>query len=706
MDNLRPFSRPRRALLSLLLGIVTLSFPTFGQSTPQSTEGECRELFPEHSFGEWKNVRAFAALREDGTVTTWGYKPFGGDSSLVADQLTNVKKIYSTAQAFAALKDDGTVVTWGDRENGGDSTEVADQLIHVKAIYSTGIAFAALREDGTVVTWGRKRYGGESKEVAQLLGHVKEIFSTQTAFAALKEDGSVITWGRDYYGGDSRSVSHKLTNVVRIYSTRGAFAALKRDGTVVTWGDPAQGGDSSSVAHKLTDIVEIFSTGRAFAALKRDGTVVTWGGNGLFGGDSSAVASELTNVVKIFSNTGAFAALRKDGSVITWDGTYRFFSQEGYKEYQEDLKKRLTNVVTIFSTSGAFAALKRDGTVVTWGYPMDGGDSSRIQDELYNIKTIASTTDVFAALRGDGTVLIWGAGDIAFKWLTNVKKIYSTARAFAALKNDGTVTAIHWDSWDTGSPSQFSYLNEEEATHIVNIFPNLCDKEYHLTEKLSSNTDGALCIQKITHAYNPKTGEERDFPTPCHVPEGWIQGYPPREGSAKPQKEKEIFLNSDKEALREYLLSSQYPFGESGIFLHYDFEETDPIYDWVFVTSGLVYQFHGKEATRKNIFGWKKLESKYNDDGTLSILDRGEYRPLSLHSNPWVMVRLDDWDLDGDRRFDWLLFRPPQQSPKGYTTSIFKLDGITSTGEFKYLPLSGLKVYPVGRKEYIFKPTP
>lgn len=29
------------------------------------------------------------------------------------------------------------------------------------------------------------------------------------------------------------------------------------------------------------------------------------------------------------------------------------------------------------------------------------------------------------------------------------------------------------------------------------------------------------CIQVITPARNPKTGEVKNFPTPCDVPEGW-----------------------------------------------------------------------------------------------------------------------------------------------------------------------------------------
>ena len=36
-----------------------------------------------------------------------------------------------------------------------------------------------------------------------------------------------------------------------------------------------------------------------------------------------------------------------------------------------------------------------------------------------------------------------------------------------------------------------------------------------------SEDKGIVCIQVITRARNPMTGEEKDFPTPCDVPKGW-----------------------------------------------------------------------------------------------------------------------------------------------------------------------------------------
>jgi len=62
--------------------------------------------YPGKYPGMCANAFAFAALKTDGSVVTWGDSNSGGDSSAVASELTNVKAIYSTCQAFAALKTD------------------------------------------------------------------------------------------------------------------------------------------------------------------------------------------------------------------------------------------------------------------------------------------------------------------------------------------------------------------------------------------------------------------------------------------------------------------------------------------------------------------------------------------------------------------------------------------------------------------------
>ena len=64
----------------------------------------------------------------DGSVITWGADQ-GGDSSEVAHKLASgVVQIRATGSVFAALKEDGSVVTWGDSGRGGDFSVVAGEL--------------------------------------------------------------------------------------------------------------------------------------------------------------------------------------------------------------------------------------------------------------------------------------------------------------------------------------------------------------------------------------------------------------------------------------------------------------------------------------------------------------------------------------------------------------------------------------------------
>jgi len=404
------------------------------------------------SGDEWSNGFAFAALKADGSVVTWGDPDFGGNSSGL-DFSAGVDTIFSNVFAFAALMLDGSVVTWGLGISGGDSSAVADQLSSgVVDIFSTGAAFAALKDDGSVVTWGEGSSGGNSSAVAaQLSGDVVRVFSTGSAFAALKADGTVVTWGDPDYGGVSTGVDFS-GGIATIHSNTTAFAAIKADGSVVTWGNPDAGGNSSEVSIDLTDVCSITSTTAAFAAMKADGSVVTWGDT-YYGGDSTSVAAALSSgIVQIYANEGAFAAVKDDGSVITWG--------HGPGGDSSAVAAALScGVVTIYSTQGAFAALKDDGSVVTWGDSGQGGDSAAVAADLSGgVYAIYSTGQAFAALKIDGSVVTWGNGAaggdssaVQPELCGCVYTIYSTSGAFAALMMDGRV--VTWGESDRGGDS-------------------------------------------------------------------------------------------------------------------------------------------------------------------------------------------------------------------------------------------------------------
>ncbi len=431
------------------------------------------------------NTFAVAALKADGSVVTWGTQGSGGDPGVysvsqftgttliadVSDQLQDgVQALYSTNSAFAALKADGSVVTWGNQSLGGDSSAVAAALESgVTEIFSTQTAFAALKEDGSVVTWGNQGQGGNSAGVAEALsGGVVTIHSTQSAFAAIKADGSVVTWGA--WGGNSSAVADDLAGgVVTIASTERAFAALKADGSVVTWGIADYGGDSSALSDELSGGVSaLYSTGRAFAALKEDGSVVAWGQSATYGADTSAVADDLAGgVVDIYNTNTAFAAVKEDGSVVTWGWASGGGNSAAVSEALSE------GVVTMVSTPQAFAALMEDGTVVVWGGSQaanTGGATAALQEG--DVVALYANQTAFAALREDGSVVTWGTlargGDssaVADELAGGVVAVYPGFWTFAAVKEDGSV--VTWGTADRGGDS--SAVADDLAGGVVDI---------------------------------------------------------------------------------------------------------------------------------------------------------------------------------------------------------------------------------------------
>ena len=96
----------------------------------------------------------YAALKDDGSVVTWGDPDYGGDSSSVSNELSSgVKEIHVGSGAFAALKEDGSVVTWGDPDNVGDSSSVNNPsetiLIHSWQTSSDGNTWTEVGKEST-----------------------------------------------------------------------------------------------------------------------------------------------------------------------------------------------------------------------------------------------------------------------------------------------------------------------------------------------------------------------------------------------------------------------------------------------------------------------------------------------------------------------------------------------------------------------------
>ena len=382
-------------------------------------------------------------LKADGSVVISG-NCYDMDLPDLSKLEKGVKAIFSNNEGFAALKEDGTVVTWGYKM----TPEAEKRLLNVEDslndtqnpvinIFSTTTAFAALKANGSVVLWGIAN-GPEnpSKDIRnQLKIGVKNIFASKSGFAALRENGSVISWGRYdtnvykhiYDEKEQRSIGPEVMidvadqlkkDVKTIFTTDDCFAALKTDGSVVTWGGyEGEAGDSSMVQNQLKDgVATILSNDDIFVAVKYDGSFVTWGAHIA---NISKINNQLKEGVKTIVHTGAnFAALKDNGSVITWGNPWyggkdadMVAPSDTVPVSKASMKKELEeNVKTLISTNGAFAALKNDGSVITWGYlniKEGEQDFSYLQAQLKDVKTISANGNTFTAVKNDGSIVTW-----------------------------------------------------------------------------------------------------------------------------------------------------------------------------------------------------------------------------------------------------------------------------------------------------------
>jgi len=215
-------------------------------------------------------------LQQDGTVLAWGDNYYGqlGNGDNIASSspvqvvgLTDVRKIAAGSGRSVALKNDGTVWTWGyDHyawQTGQDISnntpaQVADltDVIDIAAGYEHTVAVKA---DGTVWAWG-SNYANQigngvswsvftaSPVQVPNLANVAKVASNFDHSLALLNDGTVWAWGFNAFGqlGDGTTQARQapvrvsgLTDVIAIATNYAYSLAMKTDGTVWAWGDGA-----------------------------------------------------------------------------------------------------------------------------------------------------------------------------------------------------------------------------------------------------------------------------------------------------------------------------------------------------------------------------------------------------------------------------------------------------------------------------------
>ncbi|MFE8701775.1 stalk domain-containing protein [Cytobacillus sp. FJAT-54145] len=267
------------------------------------------------------------ALREDGTLSAWGFNSgvFGDGTDkdrLYIESIGNVKdwKDVSTGNYFAVLlKKNGTL--WGVGSNYfgelGDGTSKNSRLSPKQIgdsnqwdkVFAKYHRAGAIKKDGSLWVWGLNEAGelGDGTKTNRLKpvkigkNDWAEVSFGFSHTGAVKKDGTLWTWGFNGFGqlGIGNVKQQNITTPTQIgkernwqsVSASGNYTiALKKDGTLWAWGvnQFGQMGNGLEEWNKVynkpiqigkdSNWAKIATRGSNAYALKKDGTLWMWGG--------------------------------------------------------------------------------------------------------------------------------------------------------------------------------------------------------------------------------------------------------------------------------------------------------------------------------------------------------------------------------------------------------------------------------------------
>lgn len=254
------------------------------------------------------------ALTFDGLVYTWGLNNLGqlGIGNYDPDRfnpqyvngLKNVIDITTMNETGVALKEDGTVWTWGSNDSGqlGDGNRpngknVPVQVLNLTNVVAIGAGSShclAVKADGTVWAWGdnsSRQCGDDTPDtykptpvkVLDITSAVAVVGGSNYSLALLS-DGTVCGWGDNTSGQLGSTGVHTrpfpvggLSNVKSIDASYYHSLALLSDGTVKVWGD---GQFSPGSVSGISNAIAITTGYLHSLAVISDGTVMAWGCNG------------------------------------------------------------------------------------------------------------------------------------------------------------------------------------------------------------------------------------------------------------------------------------------------------------------------------------------------------------------------------------------------------------------------------------------
>ena len=459
-------------------------------------------------------------LTDDGNLWGWGRNSFGqvgadgignrrsnGDNKIIQTLpvfvLGHVKSVSAGGEFSVALRDDGTVWTWGKNDHAqlGDGTtsnhQEPKQIMSGATAVSAGAEFAAaLKEDGTVWTWGYNQYGqlgnGEAHASGQKsparvegLNNVKAISAGSASMAALCDDGSLWTWGRNNRGqlGDGSTTDsyvpvRVLDNVISVSMGSGNGVAVRADNSLYHWGIVEKSDvEKGAVWNEEGNKQQFYYQTAPTRILEGVGSVVLRGG-GLFGSstyviypdsslwkwlDESPVMRQVAAFGLTFTSAPtytAFGVIKTDGSLWVW-GSNRYGQLGNGSVYDVQEPFQLTSGKSLVTPGEQtpVSGVSLDKTALTLTVGASATLTATVSPENASDKTVLwSASNKAVATVNDGVVTATGAGKAVIA--VSVKgKIYAVC----------VVTVVEAEADDSGEEYRINGIRVKEDAPTLQV---------------------------------------------------------------------------------------------------------------------------------------------------------------------------------------------------------------------------------------------
>jgi hypothetical protein len=94
------------------------------------------------------NSAAFAALKNDGSISAWGDSLYGGGTD--APTGTGFTQLFSNNGAFTALKADGSITAWGNSDFGGSGAPAGTGFVTIQSSQTSDPVFTGVPASGVL----------------------------------------------------------------------------------------------------------------------------------------------------------------------------------------------------------------------------------------------------------------------------------------------------------------------------------------------------------------------------------------------------------------------------------------------------------------------------------------------------------------------------------------------------------------------------